>query len=95
MTTPTPHLETVRIERSDNGSYIVRPVWQGVDRPITTGYSCGTNEQLADRLADAILCGAALTSPEVVTDCNGQTYVSAEFQIRMRYAGSELAKLGY
>lgn len=79
----------------DDGRYIVKPYFHGFDRPNTAGYSCGTNRKLAERLSDAIADGAVVTNAEIKHDVDGNTYVSFDFDIRMRCANADLKRLGY
>ena len=100
MTTVThppmaPKLSEVRIDKSTDGMYMVIPVYNGFDRPVTSSYSCGKNKQLADRLRNAILGGVVCTNPTVEHDVTGKSYVSYSFGIRMRCANADLRRLGY
>lgn len=89
-----PKLTEVKIQCKD-GKYIVKPYFHGFDRPNTSSYSCGTNRRLAERLSDAIVDGAVVTNAEHKRDVNGKSYVTFDFDIRMRCANADLKKLGY
>ena len=89
-----PKLTDVRIDKED-GRYVVVPVFGGLDRPDTRGYSCGTKRDLAVRLQTAILEGAVCTNIEYKKDVDGNGYASYDFDIRMRCANADLRKLGY
>ena len=90
-----PVLKDVLINRTSDGRYIVAPYWNGVDRPDSSQWSCGTNEALAKRLRAAILAGVIIEEPVIAVDNNGKSYVSNGFAIRMRSANAELKRLGY
>jgi len=87
-------LRHVDIEKED-GMYVVTPVWNNVDRPSASRYSCGKNKQLAERLALAWKDGVAYSNATIKTDCDGDTYVNACNEIYMRHANSDLSRLGY
>ncbi len=91
-----PNLKTVSIEKSSCQTiWEVTPIWKDVDRPDTISYSCGSNKKLAERLANAFFDGGCYKDPEITKDCNGKTYVSYQFLIRMRCANADLKRLGY
>ena len=98
MTAPVLKEVTI-VEKSEDGIgsyYLVSPVWTGVDRPNTGGYSCGRNLSLARRLQTAIASGKLwLKEPQKKIDVNGNSYVCADIKISMRRANSELQKLGF
>lgn len=78
----------------------VEPVWEGVDRPNTGGYSVGKVGPkamgLATRLQAAIESGMIwLNPPELKTDIHGKTYVNAHIRLSMRKLNSELKKFGF
>jgi hypothetical protein len=89
-----PKLTEVKIVTED-GRYVVEPHFGGLARPCTCRYSCGTNKQLAERLSDAIVDGAVVTNITYKKDCNGDSYASFTFDIRMRCANADLKRLGY
>ena len=86
---------SVEIKVDSTGSYIVSPVWGGVDRPITGGISTGKNKKLADRLAAAYMSGKIFGDTDVRTDCNGKTYVSSFCKLRGRALNADLASFGF
>ncbi len=98
MTINTPKLLRVDIEtESDNNGirYVVWPIWADVDRPDSSGYSCGNNKQLAERLRNAMLSMKAFGKPEIHKDNAGKTFVSDNMIVYMRRANSDLRKLGF
>lgn len=68
----------------------------GLDRK--DGYAWGLparHRALADRLVRAIEAGVVLGDPEIRTDVNGNTYVSATSRILARMMNAELRRLGF
>lgn len=74
-------LDRVDLESGDfpvPGSLTVRPIWKGVDRPASTGWSFRPEDHRnAYRLRDLMLSGRAFTGAVVKTDINGKTFMSA------------------
>lgn len=70
-------------------------VWDGVDRPTTTAWSCPN--KLVARLVAALRDPSfrAIPSPVVAVDVNGATYVSHGAAFRGRAMSADLAKLGF
>jgi len=91
---PTPKLTDVRIDEED-GTYIVVPVFAGLDRPDSSQYWCGKKENLARRLRDAIYAGVVLEDITHEIDINGRSYASFGMNVRMRCLNADLKKLGY
>jgi len=91
---PTPKLTDVRIDEED-GTYIVVPVFAGLDRPDSSQYWCGKKENLARRLRDAIYAGVVLEDITHKIDINGRSYASFGMNVRMRCLNADLKKLGY
>lgn len=81
-------------EAEDLGGFRVVVTWPGVDRPTTQGWVLG-NAKTAQRLAAAINAGAVYSDPEIRTDMDGKTYVSASYQILGRTASADLKRLGF
>jgi len=75
--------------------HTVHLYWNGVDRPHTSSWSCAANRKLAERLKAAMESGKAFKSAEIVKDVNGKTYVNGDLAVFMRYANSDLKKLGF
>lgn len=89
-------LSFARIVKEREGNFVVYPVWEGVDRESPCGYSCAKNEKLAARLAIAIESGKVWSGePKVCTDVEGNTYVHAFLNVRMRVANADLKRLGF
>ena len=86
-------IQTVNDTGSDR--FIVQVYWKGVDRTAGSGWSCGSNRKLAERLAKCIKAGKAITDPEVKTDIYGETYVGHGFNILMRQANADMKRLGF
>jgi len=76
------------------GDYRVEPVWAGVDRPRTGGWSVRTRAD-AERLERAIRAGVVFADARVVTDVNGQTYIQAERRVMGKYFDADLRALGF
>lgn len=76
--------------------YTVHPIWSGVDRPNVGGWMV-KDLAMARRLERAILDGAAFDQNriEVLTDVNGQTYVSAPHAVMGKRMNADLKRLGY
>lgn len=92
MNTPT-----CRIEISNQVTYwLVRPIWDGVDRPNVGGYSTGKNYRLAERLAEFMRSGKAwIGTPEVLIDVDGKSYVNSNLRINTRILNAELKRFGF
>jgi len=90
----TTELNGVEVKIDDDGDVTVRPIFSNVDRNDRR-YSCGKNQQLANRLCQAIKDGKIITNAVIETDIYEKTYVSYDFNIRMRCANADLRKLGY
>jgi len=85
------------VEIKDTGEYfLVSPIWCGVDRPNSGGYSTGKNLKLALRFMKFLQSGSAWSSePEVCVDVNKQTYVNASLKISTRILNAELKRLSF
>jgi hypothetical protein len=66
-----------------------------LDRPVTSGISCGSDRALADRLAKAINAGAVTHDVRVTLDSHGQSYVSHGCKVAGRNLSRDLANLGF
>jgi hypothetical protein len=74
----------------------VCPVWEGVDRPTSSGWVLpATRTDLAERLSRAIEGGAACPNPVIKTDVNGKTYVNHGCVVLGRRMSADLKRLGY
>jgi len=71
----------------------------GVDRPSTGGYGLGADtaasRKVGARLVAAINDGAVHFDPEILTDVNGATYVSASRRVFGRQLRADLTRIGY
>ena len=91
-----PVLQSVEVVKEADGYFRVKPFWANVDRPYVGGYSVGKNDKLGQRLKTAIMSGKIwYKEPELLTDCNGKTYVNANLNIHMRSANADLQKFGF
>ncbi len=79
----------------EDGSFVVTPVWSGVDRPDSASWSTGKNRALAGRLAQAMKAGVVFENPSIMTDVNGKTFVSALSLVRGRALNADLRRLGF
>lgn len=81
----------------EDGRIMVTISWSGaeLDRPSTGGISCGKDMRLANRLAACINAQKAHSSPRVVRDINGRTYVQATCLILGRRMNADLKRLGF
>lgn len=99
MSTPILVDVTIILEKADdirpNDSYVVTPVWGGVDRPTTHSISTAQNLALAKRLQRAMLDGAVFNNPHILTDNGGQTYVASGCRVMGRHLDRDLKNLGY
>lgn len=93
MTDSAPFIIAVNEVKDADGIH-VSPSWHGVDRPDTGGYAV-RNQRTADRLKAAMLAGVVYTDPEVVTDVNGKTFVSASRTVLGRRINADLRRLGF
>lgn len=92
-----PTAKAVIEPREDNPKhFVVSPDWSatGVDRPISGG-AVVTSRKLAERLARAIEDGVAYPYEGIKTDVNGQTYVSAGYNVMAKRMNADLTRLGY
>ena len=78
------------------GAVAVHPVWSGVDRPDTGGWTVSTTK-MALRLVAAIRAGFVCTNPRVMTDVHGKTYVTHDGHSRIlgRRMNADLKRLGF
>ena len=91
---PMPAIIDVRVTPdSDPACVTVGPVWDGVDRPYTFGWS--VKASLAPRLVRAIQAGAVFHDVSVATDNGGKTYVAAKATMLGRHMNADLKKLGF
>jgi hypothetical protein len=79
---------------TEQGEYgpTVYAEWTGVDRPRTYGIVAGKH---AARLARAINAGVVFHDPKVITDVDGNTFVSAASRVRGRTLNADLKRLGF
>lgn len=91
-----PFVSNAEIQETE-GRYVVLVNWTSpvVDRPCTGGISCGIDRKLAGRLAACIDDGVCHEAPEVKTDINGKTFVSAACRVMGRRLNADLKRLGY
>src|SRR4051812_46903528 len=93
--TTVPTLERGGVGRKADG-WSVQPVWAGVDRPDADSWTFGPrHEQLARRMAAAIMAGVVCTNPHIRTDVKGLTYVQYTSQVLARHANADLCRLGF
>lgn len=97
-TTPTnPRITRVDVQPTDDARYVsVRPYWDAdgnLDRH--DGIGMQVPRSVAPRLVRAIEAGAVFTSPVVLTDVDGRTYVHAERHVMAKYASADLKRLGF
>lgn len=79
-------------------NYTVQTIWTAdveIDRPSTHHISCGSDRELAERLARAINDGAFWSDASIREDVNGDTYVSADGFTIGKYLREDLPRLGY
>ena len=91
MLTVTGHIE-VSPERIEVSYY-----WEGekIDRPSVGAMSCGSNRKLAERLKRAVDAQKVHLNPQIKTDINGKSYVSATITVNGRSLNADLKRLGY
>jgi hypothetical protein len=88
-------LDGVLVEQQDKG-FTVWARYAGVDRPVTSGISCGPNRKLAERLRQAVLAGKAINrKAKVLVDVDGKTYADSTWEVMGRYLNADLKRLGY
>jgi len=75
--------------------YSVWPTFSGVDRERSSGWGTGKSRPLANRLAKAIRAGVAIADLEVLTNVNGETYVSYRHVVGARHLNADLKRLGF
>lgn len=86
---------TANITTDTDDGFHVNVIWDApVDRPCTGGYLM-PNRKIAERLVAAINAGAVYVDPEIRTDINGRTYVSARARVLGRHANADLRALGF
>lgn len=99
MNTPEIAFVVTTLEPADDyrpaPSYVVTAHWAGVERPEVHSISCGQNQKLAQRLADAIASGKVYTDAEVKVDVDGNTYVAATSRVMGRHLNADLKRLGF
>jgi hypothetical protein len=92
-------MKPVRVDiRVGNEDIFIRPIWSGVDRPDTGGWSVRLSDRkLAERLAKAILAGVVCGGGSIKTDNGGKTYVGGfkTPHILGRTMNADLKKLGF
>jgi hypothetical protein len=90
-----PTLSSVSLRPDPNHATFISvyPVWRGVDRPVTLGWSIPSD--LTPRLVSAILSGAAFKNPVVKRDVEGKTYVDHDCTVTARYMAEDLERLGF
>lgn len=76
------------------------PIWSNVDRPKSSGISCGwagpKAQALAQRVKRACMAGKAIVKEcNVGCDTGGQTYAKAHLQLRGRALNADLRSLGF
>ena len=85
----------------DDGRIVVRTFFSkaGVDRSEAMAFGLGEpndrRHALALRLVRAIEAGAVFTAPEIKTDVNGKTFVSAGSEVIGRRMNADLKRLGF
>jgi hypothetical protein len=90
-----PELDHVDIRTDpDDGHLSVWPVWKGVDRPDSSGWSV-KDRKMAERLKAAILAGKAVTAIGIGTDVSGSTYVMTRSHVLGRMMNADLKRLGF
>lgn len=98
-TSPTIAFVITALEPADDfrphAAFVVTAHWDGVDRPRTHSISCGQDQKLAQRLADAMAAGRVYADAHVTTDVNGQTYVAAASRVMGRHLNRDLKALGF
>lgn len=66
------------VEYRDPDNWLVGAVWSDVDRACTGGWCVRTND-VALRLARAIVAGHVYANPTRRVDINGRSYVEADY----------------
>lgn len=66
----------------------------GIDRNFVAGWIT-YNEKTARRMVDAVNAGAVLFGFEILTDVNGNTYVSSGQNVYWKHANKDLKALGF
>lgn len=84
---------SVQTTPRENGFVLVEPVWDGVDRPVTFGWTVPV--KLVPRLTRALMGGAVCQNPHPMTDVNGQTYMTYTNAVMGRYMSADLKRLGF
>lgn len=97
-----PHATAVyRNDHPDLEGWSVKVVWSCdtprlLNRTDGMGWLFGPNhKRLAERLVAAINAGVVFGNPELRTDVNGRTYVSADVKVLGRTANADLKRLGF
>lgn len=91
---PKTDISHVEATEDADGRWSVWPYWTNVDRPRGAGWG-GLRPDVADRLMQAIIDGAAHGDPEIRIDTSGNTYVYADSKVSGRMANADLRRLGY
>ena len=77
----------------DGDTVYVECVSPVVDRPVTYGISVSPKN--VTRLIRAIESGAMISSPEVLVDKDGNSYVGFTTTVRSRELNADLKRLGF
>lgn len=88
-----PTLVSIRVEPQTGNFASVTPVWSGVDRPESSGWS--VPKKLVDRFVTAIKAGVIFDRVAVQTDVNGKTYVATGCRVLLRHLNADLKKIGF
>ena len=84
-----------KIETEANGSLIVWPHFENVDRPLGAGISCGTKHALAVRLQNCMKANKAFGDIGIGKDIFGKTYASYNSLVSGRHLNADLRRLGF
>ncbi len=80
---------------------VVNARWQPLsnapelDRPVTFGINCGTNEKLARRVAACFDAQDGFQNITLTKDVDGKTYISGGCKLYGRQLNADLKRLGY
>lgn len=88
---------TTTITTETDGHITVRTFVKGmsVDRTELIGMSVGRNHLLAIRYVTAVLAGRVFGPGAILTDAQGQTYVSATQHVMGRHLNAQLKQMGF
>lgn len=73
--------------------FTISPVYEGVDRPISSGVN--VRSELVDAAVQAMKDGKIYGNATVKVDVNGQTYAESQDEVIGKYINTTLKKLGY